>query len=41
MSHGFESLRSSLSSVLKTATEMNKTLQDGEWDTDPGKEREA
>ena len=41
MSNGFESLRSLLSAVLKTATEMNKTLQDGEWDADPAKEREV
>merc|ERR550517_752273 len=41
LSNGFDSVRSSMKSILQTATDVNKTLADGDWDADPGKEREA
>ena len=40
-SNGFEWVRGSMGSILRTATEVNKTLQDGDWDADPAKEREV
>ena len=40
-STGFEWVRGSMGSILRTVTEVNKTLQDGDWDADPAKEREV
>ena len=40
-STGFEWVRGSMGAILRTVTEVNKTLQDGDWDADPAKEREV